>query len=112
MRSACRSEPVVSVGPTCISPKEISQRAHGVIPGHEIVGEVDSLGDHCTRFRVGDRVGIAWLRSTCGKCRWCRDGAENLCEHPRFTGWDADGGYAQHAVVNEWFAYSIPDAYR
>jgi propanol-preferring alcohol dehydrogenase len=82
-----------------------------VIPGHEIVGEVDALGAGAQRFAVGARVGIAWLRHTDGECRYCRRGDENLCIAPRFTGWDADGGYAQFAVVEEDFAYAIPPAF-
>ena len=85
-------------------------RTH-VVPGHEIVGTVDSLGDGATRFQLGQRVGVPWLRHTCGRCRWCRRGAENLCESPRFTGWDDDGGYAEAAVVDEAFAYELPDAF-
>ena len=81
------------------------------VPGHEVVGEVDQLGEGADRFRIGDRVGIAWLRHTCGRCRFCRRGAENLCLTPRFTGWDAHGGYAEHAVVDEAFAYRIPEAF-
>lgn len=79
-----------------------------VIPGHEIVGVVESTGQEAHRFSIGDRVGIAWLRSTCGNCRFCARGAENLCLAPQFTGWDADGGYAEYAVVREDFAYPIP----
>lgn len=78
-------------------------------PGHEVVGVVSEVGDSSSRFSVGDRVGIAWLRHTCGTCRWCRRGLENLCAEARFTGWDADGGYAERAVVPESFAYRIPD---
>ncbi|HEY8621800.1 MAG TPA: alcohol dehydrogenase catalytic domain-containing protein [Dermatophilaceae bacterium] len=63
-----------------------------MVPGHEVVGEVVQLGDGAGRFRTGDRVGIAWLRHTCGACRWCRTGRENLCPESRYTGWDADGG--------------------
>lgn len=83
---------------------------HGVdvVPGHEIVGVVDAGGPGTGRFRIGDRVGIAWLRRTCGQCRFCRRGAENLCLTPSFTGWDADGGYAEQAVVDERFAYALP----
>src|SRR5579884_3004899 len=77
-----------------------------VIPGHEIVGRVEARGDGETRFAVGDRVGIAWLRHTCGVCRWCRSGQENLCLAPAFTGWDADGGYAEYAAVDAAYAYS------
>ena len=76
--------------------------------GHEIVGEVVGLGPGCTRFRRGERVGAAWLRHTCGRCRFCRRGRENLCTAPRFTGWDADGGYAERTVVPEAFAYRLP----
>ena len=60
---------------------------------------------------IGDRVGIAWLRYTCGECRWCRRGEENLCVSPRLTGWDTDGGYADFAVVDERYAYRIPEAF-
>jgi len=83
----------------------------GVVPGHEIVGTVDALGQGANRFAEGERVGIAWLRHTCGTCRFCRRRAENLCLAPRFTGWDDDGGYAEHAVVDERFAYRLPDAF-
>ena len=79
-----------------------------VVPGHEIVGVVEALGTGAARFAVGDRVGIAWLRHTCGLCAWCRRGDENLCVAPRFTGWDDDGGYAEHAVVDEAYAYALP----
>jgi propanol-preferring alcohol dehydrogenase len=79
------------------------------VPGHEVVGTVDALGPGCRRFREGQRAGIAWLRSTCGRCRWCRSGRENLCSDPRFTGWDADGGYAEWAVVDEAYAYELPE---
>ena len=84
----------------------------GVIPGHEVVGVVDALGPRTSRFALGDRVGIPWLRQTCGTCRWCLSGQENLCVEPRFTGWDADGGYAEHAVVDERYAYAIPQIFR
>jgi propanol-preferring alcohol dehydrogenase len=80
-----------------------------VVPGHEIVGVVDELGPGASRFRLGERVGIAWLRRTCATCRFCERGTENLCLHPQFTGWDADGGYAEHAVVNERYAYRLPE---
>ena len=79
-----------------------------VVPGHEIVGYVDAVGSGTRRFAVGDRVGIAWLRRTCARCGYCRRGRENLCVSPRFTGWDDDGGYAEHAVVDEDFAYRLP----
>jgi propanol-preferring alcohol dehydrogenase len=79
-----------------------------VVPGHEVVGQVVRVGQDVVRFAPGDRVGIAWLRATCGQCRWCRTGAENLCPDARFTGWDADGGYAEYATVPAAFAYEVP----
>ena len=82
-----------------------------VVPGHEVVGEVAALGPGARRLAVGDRVGIAWLRATCGSCRWCRSGRENLCPDSRYTGWDEDGGYAEYAVVPEAFAYAVPDSF-
>lgn len=84
------------------------QRAE-VIPGHQVVGVVDEVGTGCRRWKRGDRVGIAWLRSTCGTCDRCKRGAENLCENARFTGYHENGGYAGYAVVHEDFAYAIPD---
>lgn len=79
------------------------------VPGHEIVGVVDSRGSGVTRFEVGDRVGVPWLASTDGTCRFCRRGTENLCEHPTFTGWDVDGGYADFCLAEQEFAYRLPD---
>lgn len=83
----------------------------GVTPGHEIVGEVVALGEDARGFEVGDRVGIAWLRHTCGRCRYCLRGSENLCPESRYTGWDADGGYADFACVPAEFALQLPDGY-
>jgi propanol-preferring alcohol dehydrogenase len=83
----------------------------GVVPGHEVVGVIEAKGAGAGRFEIGERVGIAWLRSTCGTCRFCVHGDENLCLTPRFTGWDDDGGYAEYAVVDERFAYSLPAAF-
>lgn len=82
-----------------------------VVPGHEVVGEVATLGEGAARFAVGDRIGVAWLRHTCGSCASCRRGEENLCPRSRYTGWDEDGGYAEYAVAPEAFAYAIPDAF-
>ncbi|MGH3980068.1 MAG: zinc-dependent alcohol dehydrogenase family protein [Pseudonocardiaceae bacterium] len=90
---------------------DLPPRRPGVVPGHEVVGVVDELGQGASRFAIGDRAGIAWLRHTCGTCRFCARGAENLCTSPRFTGWDADGGYAEHAVVDERYAYPLPGAF-
>jgi propanol-preferring alcohol dehydrogenase len=78
-----------------------------IVPGHQVVGRVVGEG---ARFRAGDRVGIAWLRHTCGVCAACAGRRENLCERARFTGWHADGGFADYAVVSEDFAYALPDA--
>jgi len=83
-----------------------------VIPGHEVVGEVVGLGPEAGRlFSVGDRVGIAWLRHTDGICRFCVRGQENLCPESRYTGWDADGGYAEYATVPAAFAHHLPKGY-
>lgn len=90
---------------------DLEPRAPDVVPGHEIVGIVDRLGTGATRFALGDRIGIAWLRHTCGTCPFCARGDENLCLSPSFTGWDADGGYAEYAVVDERFAYALPDVF-
>lgn len=79
-----------------------------VIPGHQIVGRVEKLGSAVKKLVRGDRVGIPWLHRTDGKCEFCAKGLENLCTHAQFTGYDVDGGYAEYAVVDEDFAYSIP----
>ena len=79
-----------------------------IVPGHQVVGTVDALGSGCTRLRVGDRVGVAWLHETCGVCEFCRRGEENLCERARFTGWTVDGGYADALTVPESFAVRLP----
>jgi propanol-preferring alcohol dehydrogenase len=88
---------------------DLTPRRPGVVPGHEVVGEVEALGAGSDRFRLGDRIGVAWLGETDGTCRFCRRAAENLCLSPTFTGWDRDGGYAEACVVDERFAYRIPD---
>jgi propanol-preferring alcohol dehydrogenase len=82
-----------------------------VIPGHQVVGVVDALGAQCKRIRAAMRVGIAWLRHTCGECRFCVDDRENLCPYSQYTGYTADGGYADYAVVPEDFAYEIPEQF-
>jgi len=81
-----------------------------IVPGHQVVGRVERRGPGAVRFASGERVGIAWLRHTCGTCAYCRSGRENLCADSEFTGWHADGGFADYAVVPEAFAYRIPDA--
>ena len=89
---------------------DLAPRRPRTVPGHEVVGVVEAIGPGAERFAPGERIGIAWLRGTCGRCRWCRTGRENLCPSAVFTGWDADGGYAEHAVVPEAFAYRLPAA--
>lgn len=90
---------------------ELPAAKPALIPGHEIVGRVVANGPGATRFAPGTRVGVPWLGWTCGACRWCRAGRENLCDAARFTGWQLDGGYAEHAVADERFCLAIPDAY-
>src|SRR5262245_49550162 len=77
-------------------------------PGYQVVGRVEWAGPRAERFRPGDRIGIAWLRRTCGACGFCAAGRENLCEQSAYTGYTADGGYAEYATVPESFAYAIP----
>ncbi len=90
---------------------DLAPRRPGVVPGHEVVGTVLEVGPGCTAFEPGDRIGIAWLAHSCGHCRHCAAGHENLCLEPRFTGWDVDGGYAEQAVVEEAFAYRLPESF-
>jgi propanol-preferring alcohol dehydrogenase len=90
---------------------DLPPHAFGVVPGHEVVGVVVETGEGSTRFRLGDRVGAAWLGRTCGSCRFCLRGDENLCLTPRFNGWDDDGGYAELMVVHEDYAYLIPEIF-
>ena len=87
---------------------EIATPKLPVVPGHQIVGRVDALGEGVIRFAVGDRVGVPWLYSTCGECEYCQRGLENLCDNARFTGQHVDGGFAEYMVVPADFAYSIP----
>lgn len=82
-----------------------------VVPGHQIVGQVDALGRNVSRFAPGDRVGVPWLYSTCGRCEACQRGLENLCDNALFTGQHADGGFAQYMVVPAEFAYPIPEGF-
>jgi propanol-preferring alcohol dehydrogenase len=82
-----------------------------LIPGHEIVGVVDALGDGVETLSVGDRIGIPWLGWTCGECEYCRSGRENLCARARFTGYDIDGGYAEFAVADARFCFPVPESH-
>jgi propanol-preferring alcohol dehydrogenase len=100
----CRTDLHLALG-------ELAPHHPDVVPGHEVVGTVDARGADANRFEIGARVGIAWLRHTCGVCAYCRRGDENLCVAPRFTGWDDDGGFAQYAVVDEAFAYALPSEF-
>ena len=96
---------------TCTWPKATCRRGvRRPCPATRSSGRSTPSAPGATRFALGDRIGIAWLRGTCGRCRWCRSGRENLCPDARFTGWDADGGYAEYAVVPEAFAYRLPAA--
>ena len=88
---------------------ELPVRLPSVIPGHQIVGRVAAIGSHVEDFAMNDRVGVAWLNRTCGKCKYCLTGRENLCDYALFTGWSVNGGYAEYAVVPASFAYRIPD---
>jgi alcohol dehydrogenase, propanol-preferring len=87
---------------------DLPPRRPQVVPGHEVVGQVDALGRGADRFAIGERVGVAWLAGTDGCCRFCASGRENLCQSPTFTGWDVDGGYAEWTLVNEAYAYRLP----
>jgi alcohol dehydrogenase, propanol-preferring len=101
----CRTDLHVTEG-------DLPVHRENVTPGHEVVGEVVEVGaDAGGEFSVGDRVGIAWLRHTCGVCKYCRRGDENLCPKSRYTGWDADGGYAEFATVPAAFAHHLPSGY-
>ncbi|RBY82389.1 zinc-binding alcohol dehydrogenase family protein [Geodermatophilus sp. TF02-6] len=123
LRRVERGEPVpgpgqVRVDVTCcgvcrtdlhLAEGDLPPRRPAVTPGHEVVGRVAALGPGAGRFAVGDRVGVPWLGGTDGSCRFCRRGEENLCTSPVFTGWDVDGGYADACLVDERFAYALPD---
>jgi len=101
----CRTDLHVAEGDLPVHRKRVT-------PGHEVVGEVVEVGGQAgDGFAVGDRVGIAWLRHTCGVCEYCRRGSENLCPKSRYTGWDADGGYAEFATVPAAFAHHLPSGY-
>ncbi|WP_208865704.1 zinc-binding alcohol dehydrogenase family protein [Streptomyces viridochromogenes] len=98
----CRTDLHVAEG-------DLPVRRVGVTPGHEVVGEVAGAGAAVRGFVPGDRVGVAWLRHTDGSCAYCRRGAENLCARSAYTGWHADGGYAEYTTVPAAFAYRLPE---
>jgi propanol-preferring alcohol dehydrogenase len=97
----CRTDLHVSEG-------DLPVHRDQVTPGHEVVGTVAGLGEGVDGWAVGDRVGVAWLRHTDGTCRFCRSGRENLCPYSLYTGWDADGGYAEYTTVPAAYAYPLP----
>jgi propanol-preferring alcohol dehydrogenase len=90
---------------------ELTEPKLPLIPGHEIVGTVAAVGAAVKQFRVGDRIGMPWLGRTCGQCRFCRRGQENLCDFPQFTGYTLDGGYAEYTVAEEAYTFPLPAGY-
>jgi propanol-preferring alcohol dehydrogenase len=90
---------------------ELTKARLPIVPGHEVVGRVAQLGSGVERFRVGDRVGVPWLGRTCGSCRYCRAGNENLCDEPHFTGYQIDGGYAEGTIASADYTFSLPGSY-
>ncbi len=90
---------------------DLTDTQYPIIPGHQIIGIVESVGDAVTGFRIGDRVGIPWLGSSCGECRYCQTGRENLCDHARYTGYHLNGGFAEYCVADSRFAFPIPPNY-
>jgi alcohol dehydrogenase, propanol-preferring len=88
---------------------ELSHPKLPIVPGHEIVGRIDALGRGVENFKIGMRVGVPWLGRTCGQCQYCREGRENLCDRPLFTGYTRDGGYATHVVADARFTFPLPD---
>jgi alcohol dehydrogenase, propanol-preferring len=90
---------------------ELTEPKLPLIIGHEIVGQVAAVGEKVARFRAGDRIGVPWLGWTCGQCRFCRRGRENLCDAPRFTGYTLDGGYAEYAVADQHYTFHLPEGY-
>src|SRR5215469_9577903 len=100
----CRTDLHVTEG-------ELAPRKSPIVPGHQVVGVVEKTGSNAHRFAKGARVGIAWLHRTDGTCHYCRAGAENLCDHPSFTGYTVDGGYAEYVVAAQGFVYPIPHSF-
>jgi propanol-preferring alcohol dehydrogenase len=90
---------------------ELSVRRSRIIPGHQVVGHVAAMGNRVQAFEVGQRVGIAWLNRTCGRCQFCASDRENLCDDPQFTGWTVNGGFAEYTVAPAAFAYSLPEGF-
>jgi propanol-preferring alcohol dehydrogenase len=90
---------------------ELTEPKLPLVPGHQIVGRIEKVGDGVDRFALGDRIGVPWLGWTCGECRYCRSGRENLCDRARFTGYQIDGGYAEEAVADARFCFPILGGY-
>src|SRR5262249_44477737 len=90
---------------------ELTPQVLPIIPGHQIIGRVEQVGEGVTRLKTGDRVGVPWLHQTDGVCEFCRECKENLCENATFTGWLVNGGYAEYAVAQADFVYPIPEAF-
>ena len=101
----CRTDLHIAAG-------ELPDARLPIVPGHEIVGRIEQIGDGVTGFAVGDRIGVPWLGYSCDDCRYCRERRENLCRKARFTGYQLDGGYAEYAVADARYAFKLPDAYR
>lgn len=102
--AACRTDLQLAEG-------DIVAKHLPLIAGHQVVGRVAALGEGVTDWRIGDRAGVAWLGSTCGQCRYCTTGHENLCPQARFTGWDRDGGFAEQMTVDAGFALRLPEGF-
>jgi alcohol dehydrogenase, propanol-preferring len=90
---------------------ELPPHRHAVVPGHEVVGHVVARGPQAKRFAIGQRIGIPWLGQACGHCEFCAMDRENLCNHPLFTGYDRDGGFAEFTLADERFCFALPDRY-
>lgn len=90
---------------------ELTEPKLPIIPGHEIVGRIEAVGDGVAAFGIGDRVGVPWLGHTCGHCTYCATGHENLCDAPRFTGYQIDGGYAEYTVADAAYCFPLPENY-
>lgn len=91
--------------------QELTNPKLPLIPGHEIVGRVVKVGENVRKFKINERVGVPWLGYTCGKCRYCRRGQENLCENAKFTGYTIDGGYAEYTAASQDYCFNIPEGY-
>src|SRR6478672_8283121 len=89
---------------------ELPDICYPIVPGHEVIGRVEELGPGVTALRVGERVGVPWLGHTCGECAYCRSGRENLCDHPLFTGYTRDGGFATHLVADARYCFPLGEA--